>query len=160
MKKLGFILLGTLFLAGNYVLADSTSPQFSEDGQYILADAQFWTCGGFKLRPLEGFQNIKLESYRTDIAFFTKVENIDKIGSDTLPAAGKRYKYDWAGSGPSYGYKIYCFGEIKDTQRKQVNCKDAVVIEDVRHNVPCIGVAGPSAEYGELNMSKDAPVIK
>lgn len=159
MKKLYLIVLG-LLLAGNYVLAADKYPQFSEDGQFILADSQGGLCGGFKLRPLPGFQNINLEAYRTDIGFWSKVENIDRVGSDTLPAAGKRYKYDWGGLGTTYGYKIYCFGEIKTGKREQVKCKDVVAIEDVRHNVPCVGVAGPSAEYGELNMYRDAPVTK
>lgn len=162
--KITVTLFATLLFASSSLLAalGGTKPSFSGDGKYIVLDAQGGLCGGITIKPKEGYQDVELISYRTNLSLTGDVEQSEKVGMDVLEPAGKRYKYDWGGGRPSYGFKIYCRGRTKDTQTKQVNCEDVVELSDNLHNVSCLsffGLGGAQADYGKLNMERNSPNI-
>src|SRR6185437_9361075 len=126
MKNIKYIIISALCFAGISAFAKDTYPQFTEDGKYIILDAQGGLCGGVTITPKEGFQNTILTAYNTRLGAFNEITETEKTGSDELEPVGTRYKYDWGGWRPSYGYKIACSVKISDYKSEQKNCKEVV----------------------------------
>lgn len=156
MIKASWMVVTLSLLTGASLLAagGGTSPQFVNN--YIVLDAQGGLCGGVTIVPKAGDKDIQLVSYRTNLALVGDVEETAAVGEDTVGPAGRRYKYDWAGGRPSFGYRIYCRSGKSDTWQ---NCSELVELKDVKHNVSCMsffGLGGASADYGNLQMSTAA----
>lgn len=155
MKNIKYIIIFALCFAGVSAFAKDTYPQFTEDGKFIILDAQGGLCGGVTIVPKEGFQDTILTAYNTFLGAFNEIEDSEKTGSDTLEPVGTRYKYDWGGWRPSYGYKIACSVKKSEHKSEHINCKDAVELKDILHNKACWGIFGTTnARYGNLGMKK------
>lgn len=146
--------------------ADNTEPIFVSN--YIKLVARGSTCGGFTIRPKSGAGLVRLESYKyyspigTDTADTTdgQLGSYDN-GGNGLDDGGKRFRYDWAGSGSLTHYRIYCKRKMKKNDEwTNVNCSDVVTIDNIRHNESCGTsdfITGPgvgSEGYNDLKMNQ------
>lgn len=150
MKK---ILLG-LSLVGLSISAARIAQQPKFDNNSIMMSANGGLCGGFTLTPLPDMQ-VRVMSQRFAETLLGSEMKAGKQLSNwvDLPAKGLRIGYDWAGSRPSYHYRIFCQLKNEEGQWVATDCQKVVTIKEVLHNRPCVwGAAGARALYEPLNM--------
>ncbi len=168
MKKSLLILVLIFTSSALFARGLASKPKFEEN--YIKMAAKGFLCGGVTLKPLPGF-NVRVMSQ----FFYQPIDSSIIKGGKVLSRAGKekkkskkngdnnwvevgpggmRVRYDSAKAIQPSHYRVFCQMKNERGNWRNIECSKVLAIEDVKHNRPCVGPAGPSASYSPLNMKR------
>ena len=168
MKKLLMILILISTSSALFAKGLASKPEFEEN--YIKMAAKGFLCGGITLKPRPDF-NVRVMSqhfYQPDRSTTIKPGKVlSRTGKEKKKSkkngdndwievgpGGMRVRYDSAGLGldPSSHYRVFCQMQNEKGNWRNTECSKVLILEDIKHNRPCVGPGGPSASYSPLNM--------